>query len=64
LYDWPSDQQPDIQPAARVNPPLAPHEQEQLQRIRDTSFREVTDAVFASGRRSHSCLIKEDFKVC
>ncbi len=52
LYDWPSEQQPNLQPAPRANPPLAHNEPDQLQRIRDAAFREVTDAVFASGRRS------------
>jgi DEAD/DEAH box helicase domain-containing protein len=47
LYEWHGDQ-----PARRVNPPLAPDEQDHLQRIRETAFREVTDAIFASGRRS------------
>ena len=48
--------QTDSQPATRVNPPLAPDEQEHLQRIRETAFREVTDAIFASGRRSLEAL--------
>ncbi len=48
LYEW----QAGGQPASRVNPPLAPLEQDHLQRIRETAFREVTDAIFASGRRS------------
>ena len=40
------------QPAPRVNPPLDLQEQEHLQRIHESAFREVTDAIFASGRRS------------
>jgi len=48
LYEW----QMGGQPAARVNPPLDTAEQDHLQRIRETAFREVTDAIFASGRRS------------
>ena len=40
------------QPTRRVNPPLTPEEQDHHQRIRDAAFREVTDAIFASGRRS------------
>ena len=56
LYEWPTENQPDNQPAQRVNPPLAPEEQDHLQRIRETAFREVTDAIFASGRRSLEAL--------
>ncbi|MFH1717708.1 MAG: DEAD/DEAH box helicase [Planctomycetota bacterium] len=52
LYEWHSVGQP----APRVNPPLAPAEQEHLQHIRETAFREVTDAIFASGRRSLEAL--------
>ena len=52
LYEWPPENQSDSQPAPRVNPPLAPGEQDHLQRIRDEAFREITDAIFASGRRS------------
>lgn len=48
LYEWQSGGQP----SPRVNPPLAPLEEDHLQRIRETAFREVTDAIFASGRRS------------
>ncbi|MEW6402720.1 MAG: DEAD/DEAH box helicase [Chloroflexota bacterium] len=48
LYEW----QAGGQPAPRVNPPLDPPEKDHLQRIRETAFREVTDAIFASGRRS------------
>ncbi len=56
LYEWPAENQPDNQPAPRVNPPLAPEEQDHLQRIREAAFREVTDAIFASGRRSLEAL--------
>jgi ATP-dependent helicase YprA (DUF1998 family) len=52
LYTWPAAAQPDSQPATRVNPPLAPEEQEHLQRIREAAYREIADAIFASGRRS------------
>ncbi|MFH1719877.1 MAG: DEAD/DEAH box helicase [Planctomycetota bacterium] len=52
LYEWHSGGQP----APRGNPPLAPAEQEHLQHIRETAFREVTDAIFASGRRSLEAL--------
>ncbi|MCI0350406.1 MAG: hypothetical protein L0Z53_13355, partial [Acidobacteriales bacterium] len=52
LYDWHSGDQP----SHRVNPPLAPDEQDHLQRIRETAFREVTDVIFASGRRSLEAL--------
>lgn len=52
LYDWHSGDQP----SQRVNPPLAPEDQDHLQRIRETAFREVTDAIFASGRRSLEAL--------
>lgn len=52
LYEWPPENQSNSQPAPRANPPLAPGEQDHLQRIRDAAFREVTDAIFASGRRS------------
>ena len=52
LYDWHSGDQP----SHRVNPPLAPEDQDHLQRIRETAFREVTDAIFASGRRSLEAL--------
>jgi hypothetical protein len=48
LYEWQAGEQP----GPRENPPLAPPEQDHLQRIRETAFREVTDAIFASGRRS------------
>jgi hypothetical protein len=48
LYDWQSARQP----AVRVNPPLDVSEQDHLHRIHETAFREVTDAIFASGRRS------------
>src|SRR5262249_5912123 len=40
----------------RVNPPLSPDEQAHLDRIRSAALREVTDAVFASGRRSLEAL--------
>ena len=56
LYGWPMANQPDSQPAPRVNPPFAPDEQDHLQRIRETAFREFTDAIFASGRRSLEAL--------
>ncbi len=52
LYEWHSGSQP----APRVNPPLAPAEQEHLQHIQEMAFREVTDAIFASGRRSLEAL--------
>jgi ATP-dependent helicase YprA (DUF1998 family) len=52
LFTWPSPAQPDSQPAPRVNPPLAPEEQDHLQRIREAAYREIADAIFASGRRS------------
>ncbi len=52
LYDWHSGDQP----SQRVNPPLPPEDQDHLQRIRETAFREVTDAIFASGRRSLEAL--------
>ncbi len=52
LYDWHSGGQP----SQRVNPPLTPEDQDHLQRIRKTAFREVTDAIFASGRRSLEAL--------
>ena len=52
LYEWHSGSQP----APRINPPLASAEQEHLQHIRKTAFREVTDAIFASGRRSLEAL--------
>ena len=48
LYEW----QAGGQPAPRVNPPLIDREQDHLRLIRDAAFREVTDAIFASGRRS------------
>jgi hypothetical protein len=48
LYEW----QAGGQPAPRVNPPLVDREQDHLQRIREAAFREVADAIFASGRRS------------
>ena len=47
LYEW----QTGGQPAVRVNPPLDAAEQDHRQRIREAAFREVTDAIFASGRR-------------
>jgi DEAD/DEAH box helicase domain-containing protein len=56
LYEWPTENQPDSHPAPRVNPPLAPDEEDHVQRIRDAAFREVTDAIFASGRRSLEAL--------
>jgi DEAD/DEAH box helicase domain-containing protein len=52
LYDWHSGDQP----SQRVNPPLAPEERDHLQRIHETAFREVTDVIFASGRRSLEAL--------
>jgi Lhr-like helicase len=52
LYEW----NPGGQPAQRANPLLTPDEQEHLRRIRDSVFREVTDAIFASGRRSLEAL--------
>ena len=52
LYEW----HPSGQPTPRVNSSLAPDEQDHLQRIRDAAFREVTDAIFASGRRSLEAL--------
>lgn len=52
LYEWPPGEQPDNQPAPRANPPLSPGEQDHIQRIRDAAFREITDVIFASGRRS------------
>lgn len=52
LYEWQSGGQPVI----RINPPLANTEQDHLRRIRETAFREVTDAIFASGRRSLEAL--------
>ena len=48
LYEW----QAGGQPAPRVNPPLIDREQDHLRLIRDAAFCEVTDAIFASGRRS------------
>jgi DEAD/DEAH box helicase domain-containing protein len=48
LYEWQAGEQP----APRVNPPLIDREQDHLRLIRDAAFREVTDAIFASGRRS------------
>ena len=48
LYEW----QAGGQPTPRVNPPLTQREQDHLQLIRDAAMREVTDAIFASGRRS------------
>ena len=48
LYEWQAGQQP----APRVNPPLDSQEQVHLRCIRESAFREVTDAIFASGRRS------------
>lgn len=48
LYEWQSGGPP----AARVNSPLDPAERDHLQLIRETAFREVTDSIFASGRRS------------
>ena len=35
-----------------MNPPLDTGEQDHLRRVRESAFREVTDAIFASGRRS------------
>jgi len=52
IYEWHSG----AQPAPRINPPLAHTEQDHLRRIRETAFREVTDAIFASGRRSLEAL--------
>jgi len=52
LYDWHSGDQP----SQRVNPPLAPEERDHLQRIHEAAFREVTDVIFASGRRSLEAL--------
>ncbi|OGA32875.1 MAG: hypothetical protein A3F75_06005 [Betaproteobacteria bacterium RIFCSPLOWO2_12_FULL_64_23] len=52
LYDWHSGDQP----SQRVNPPLTREEQDHLNHIHDTAFREVTDAIFASGRRSLEAL--------
>ncbi|HAM32565.1 MAG TPA: helicase [Deltaproteobacteria bacterium] len=52
LYEWHAGGQP----AQRGSPPLAPEEQDHLQRIRENAFREVTDAIFASGRRSLEAL--------
>jgi len=48
LYEWQATQQP----APRVNPPFDSQEQVHLRCIRESAFREVTDAIFASGRRS------------
>ncbi|MGD0905043.1 MAG: DEAD/DEAH box helicase, partial [Terracidiphilus sp.] len=48
LYEW----QAGSQPTPRVNPPLIQRELDHLQLIRDAAMREVTDAIFASGRRS------------
>lgn len=60
LYEW----RYRSQPARRDNPPLSPAERDHLQRIRETAFREVTDVIFASGRRSLEalgiCLVTTD----
>ena len=48
LYEWHTGSQP----VQRLNPPLAPAERDHLQCIRESAFREVIDAIFASGRRS------------
>lgn len=48
LYEW----QAGGHPTLRVNPPLNQQEQDHLQLIRGAAMREVTDAIFASGRRS------------
>jgi ATP-dependent helicase YprA (DUF1998 family) len=52
LYDWQSD----VQPAPRVSPPLTPGEQRHFQRLQEAAFREVSDSIFASGRRSLEAL--------